>query len=133
MSNWRTSAHIEKIVLAAAAGTASLFCYWYFIGKHNSSARTSLTNALNNAKQDVRELEDQLTALEEAVKRAKEEQREVRIFVDGAFDMFHFGHMNAFRLARELGTYLIVGVNSDESITICKGGRWCGYGAGHGD
>ena len=41
--------------------------------------------------------------------------------MDGAFDMMHFGHMNAFRLGRSLGTHLIVGVNSDESITKCKG------------
>lgn len=31
--------------------------------------------------------------------------------------------MNAFRQGRALGTYLIVGVNSDESITACKGMR----------
>ena len=47
--------------------------------------------------------------------------REIRIFMDGAFDVMHYGHMNAFRLGRSLGTYLIVGVNSDESITQCKG------------
>lgn len=47
--------------------------------------------------------------------------REVRIFMDGAFDMMHFGHMNAFRLGRSLGTKLIVGINSDDSITQCKG------------
>ena len=35
--------------------------------------------------------------------------------------MMHYGHMNAFRLARSLGTHLIVGVNSDESIKQCKG------------
>ena len=29
--------------------------------------------------------------------------------------------MNAFRQARSLGTHLIVGVNSDETITACKG------------
>ena len=29
--------------------------------------------------------------------------------------------MNAFRQGRGLGTHLIVGVNSDESITVCKG------------
>ena len=40
---------------------------------------------------------------------------------DGAFDLLHYGHMNAFRLARSLGTHLIVGLNSDESITECKG------------
>jgi len=41
--------------------------------------------------------------------------------MDGAFDVMHYGHMNAFRLGRSLGTYLIVGVNSDESIKKCKG------------
>lgn len=51
----------------------------------------------------------------------RENDKEVRIFMDGAFDMMHYGHMNAFRLAKSLGTHLIVGVNSDESITKCKG------------
>ena len=41
--------------------------------------------------------------------------------MDGAFDMMHYGHMNAFRQGKSLGTYLVVGVNSDESITACKG------------
>lgn len=48
-------------------------------------------------------------------------KRKIRIFMDGAFDMMHYGHMNAFRLGRSLGTELIVGVNSDETITQCKG------------
>lgn len=48
-------------------------------------------------------------------------KKEIRILMDGAFDLLHFGHMNAFRLARSLGTQLVVGVNSDESITQCKG------------
>jgi bifunctional ADP-heptose synthase (sugar kinase/adenylyltransferase) len=29
--------------------------------------------------------------------------------------------MNAFRQGRSLGTHLVVGVNSDETITACKG------------
>lgn len=48
-------------------------------------------------------------------------KKEIRIFMDGAFDLMHFGHMNAFRLAKSLGNYLVVGVNSDRSITECKG------------
>ena len=48
-------------------------------------------------------------------------KKEIRLFMDGAFDMMHYGHMNAFRLAASLGTHLIVGVNSDTSITQCKG------------
>jgi ethanolamine-phosphate cytidylyltransferase len=49
-----------------------------------------------------------------------QQQQEIRIFMEGAFDMMHFGHMNAFRLGRSLGTHLVVGINSDESITECK-------------
>ncbi len=48
-------------------------------------------------------------------------EKEVRIFMDGAFDMMHYGHMNAFRKGRAMGTKLIVGVNSDDTITTCKG------------
>jgi ethanolamine-phosphate cytidylyltransferase len=51
----------------------------------------------------------------------KHEKTQVRIFMDGAFDLTHYGHMNAFRLGRSLGSYLVVGVNSDESIAACKG------------
>ncbi|CAE8610453.1 unnamed protein product, partial [Polarella glacialis] len=47
--------------------------------------------------------------------------RPVRIFIDGVFDLMHFGHMNAFRQARALGGWLVVGVNSDESVAIAKG------------
>ena len=46
---------------------------------------------------------------------------EVRVWMDGAFDMMHFGHANAFRQGKALGTHLIVGVNSDASITEAKG------------
>lgn len=49
------------------------------------------------------------------------EGKEIRIFLDGAFDMMHFGHMNAFRLGRSLGTKLVVGVCGDGSISTCKG------------
>ena len=49
--------------------------------------------------------------------------RPVRIFMEGAFDIMHYGHMNAFRLGASLfpNTYLIVGVNSSETIAECKG------------
>jgi len=49
------------------------------------------------------------------------EKKDVRVWVDGCFDMVHFGHANALRQAKQLGTKLIVGVHSDEEIAKHKG------------
>jgi len=45
----------------------------------------------------------------------------IRIWVDGCFDMMHFGHANAFRQAKALGDVLVVGINTDEEIRKHKG------------
>ncbi|RNF04034.1 putative ethanolamine-phosphate cytidylyltransferase [Trypanosoma conorhini] len=45
----------------------------------------------------------------------------VRIWVDGCFDMLHFGHANALRQAAALGDELFVGCHSDAEITHYKG------------
>ena len=37
-----------------------------------------------------------------------------RVITFGTFDLFHIGHVEILRRARELGTTLIVGVSSDE-------------------
>jgi len=49
------------------------------------------------------------------------EGKQVRVWIDGCFDMVHFGHANVLRQAKALGDYLIVGVHSDEEITQQKG------------
>ena len=56
-----------------------------------------------------------------AMSTTSTEAPEKRIWMDGVFDLMHFGHANAFRQGRELGTSLVVGVNSDESVARCKG------------
>jgi len=43
------------------------------------------------------------------------------LFVDGGFDLFHTGHIEFLKKARELGTYLIVGLHDDNVITQFKG------------
>lgn len=47
--------------------------------------------------------------------------RPVRIWVDGCFDMVHFGHANALRQAKQMGDVLVVGIHSDAEITKHKG------------
>lgn len=42
-------------------------------------------------------------------------------FTQGAFDMFHIGHLNLIRNAKAQCKYLIVGINSDELIKSYKG------------
>jgi len=48
-------------------------------------------------------------------------KKEVRIWCDGCYDMVHFGHANSLRQAKALGDYLVVGVHTDEEITMHKG------------
>ncbi|KAK2145981.1 hypothetical protein LSH36_642g03001 [Paralvinella palmiformis] len=48
-------------------------------------------------------------------------KKSIRIWVDGCFDMVHFGHANALRQAKQIGEYLVVGVHSDEEIMKHKG------------
>lgn len=48
-------------------------------------------------------------------------KKPIRVYMDGCFDMMHYGHCNALRQARALGDQLIVGVVSDDEIIANKG------------
>ncbi|KAF9348646.1 Ethanolamine-phosphate cytidylyltransferase [Mortierella sp. NVP85] len=52
---------------------------------------------------------------------ATEKRKPIRIWVDGCFDLMHFGHFNALRQAKAMGDYLVVGVHSDAEIEKNKG------------
>lgn len=51
----------------------------------------------------------------------KKKKRPIRVYMDGCFDMMHYGHCNALRQARALGDQLVVGVVSDAEIIANKG------------
>ena len=58
--------------------------------------------------------------IERIAKRLKEQGRKI-IFTNGCFDILHRGHATYLQKAKELGDILILGLNSDESITRLKG------------
>lgn len=78
-------------------------------------------------------------ALFRAKKTLKKTRKVFRVYVDGCFDLMHFGHANALRQARAIASLasgggeggdvegagaeveLIVGLVSDEEILRCKG------------
>ncbi len=43
------------------------------------------------------------------------------VFTNGCFDLIHPGHTELLRRARSLGHYLLVGLNSDRSVSANKG------------
>ncbi|AKF24350.1 cytochrome C biogenesis protein CcdA [Sulfurovum lithotrophicum] len=60
------------------------------------------------------------TQIKRIAKRLRAQGRKI-IFTNGCFDILHRGHASYLQQAKALGDFLIVGLNSDESITRLKG------------
>lgn len=43
------------------------------------------------------------------------------VFTNGCFDIIHAGHLDYLTKAKQLGDYLIIGLNSDDSVSKLKG------------
>ncbi|XP_015579098.3 ethanolamine-phosphate cytidylyltransferase [Ricinus communis] len=54
-------------------------------------------------------------------KKRYNKKKRIRVYMDGCFDLMHYGHANALRQAKALGDELVVGVVSDEEIIANKG------------
>ena len=59
----------------------------------------------------------------ELLRRALQERNRSRriVFANGAFDLLHAGHVRYLEAAKAEGDWLVVGVNSDESVRASKG------------
>ena len=63
-----------------------------------------------------------LTWDEALVERAlRRRYKQTVVFTNGVFDLLHIGHLDNIEQAKELGDYLIVGVNGDASTYRLKG------------
>lgn len=115
----------ERLAISILAGFLTLVMYFILFGKRHRDRRRMLQDELLEASERMVQLEEKLAELDDSTLTdaggSHKSSRDIRIWMDGAFDMMHYGHMNAFRQGKALGTYLVVGVNDDASITTCKG------------
>jgi rfaE bifunctional protein nucleotidyltransferase chain/domain len=61
-----------------------------------------------------------IAELKKIVKELKKKHKRI-VFANGCFDILHVGHVRYLKAAKELGDYLIVGINSDKSTRLIKG------------
>jgi rfaE bifunctional protein nucleotidyltransferase chain/domain len=63
-----------------------------------------------------------LTAAVRQVTQWKQQGKRV-VFTNGCFDLLHLGHVDYLEKARNLGDVLVVGLNTDDSVSRFKGPR----------
>lgn len=73
------------------------------------SGKTTFTSGIVNEEQ-----------LQLAINEARAQGKKV-VFTNGCFDILHAGHVTYLQMAKQLGDYLIVAVNTDASIQNLKG------------
>lgn len=79
---------------------------------------SSSSNNGQNSDDEVVTVQDlTLTSVEQRVRHGEK----TVIYVDGAFDMFHVGHTDFLKRAKQLGHHLVVGVHDDSVIQQHKG------------
>ena len=54
------------------------------------------------------------------IKKEKVKKKKI-VFTNGCFDILHAGHVSYLQCARSFGDFLLLGLNSDESIKKIKG------------
>ncbi|MCG6148850.1 D-glycero-beta-D-manno-heptose 1-phosphate adenylyltransferase [Leptospira levettii] len=66
-------------------------------------------------------IQSKIISKEEIEPKRKTLEGKKIVFTNGCFDILHPGHVSYLAQARDLGDYLWIGVNSDESVRRLKG------------
>lgn len=67
--------------------------------------------------------ESKILTREQAIQQAEQWRSEGQqiVFTNGCFDIIHLGHIDYLEKARNLGSKLILGLNTDASVSCIKG------------
>ncbi|MEQ8360842.1 MAG: D-glycero-beta-D-manno-heptose 1-phosphate adenylyltransferase [Cytophagales bacterium] len=67
--------------------------------------------------------EKKISTLEDflVIRRELKEKGKKLVFSNGCFDIVHLGHIEYLQKARNLGDFLVLGLNSDKSVSMLKG------------
>lgn len=70
-----------------------------------------------------KKIEGKIQNLEQGIETVQDwkSQNEKVVFTNGCFDLLHLGHIDYLAKAKDLGSKLIIGVNSSESVSRLKG------------
>lgn len=70
-----------------------------------------------------KKLQSKIYSLEELLKKVEEWhlKNDKIVFTNGCFDIIHQGHIDYLSKAADLGNHLIIGVNTDRSVSAIKG------------
>lgn len=73
--------------------------------------------------QHLQALQNKITTKEELLKimSAKRIYGHKIVFTNGCFDILHPGHIRYLSAARDMGDFLVIGLNSDDSVSRLKG------------
>lgn len=115
-----SSARAQKVEVLDVTGAGDIFIAALVRGVlTGNSVSNSTQNAVDLATDSVRKIGTQKQEIIDV--RHKEIKQKKIVFTNGCFDLLHAGHIDYLKKAKDLGDYLIVGVNSDSSVRALKG------------
>lgn len=78
---------------------------------------------MKNTKYSLLDTRQKIRTPEElfAILQRRQAAGERAVFTNGCFDLLHLGHVRYLQDARNLGDFLVLGLNSDESTRLLKG------------
>lgn len=75
-----------------------------------------MTKFFDHTQQKIQQRDELATEV-----RRRQQAGEVGIFTNGCFDLLHLGHVRYLQDARNLGDFLVLGLNGDKSTRALKG------------